>query len=70
MKAVHHNQLDYSGEVPLAGVEPAIPGLEDRCLIHLATEAMLLSEGLYFIVFIFFATMPYYIPIIYLYISF
>lgn len=25
--------------VPLAGFEPAIYGLEDRCLIHLATEA-------------------------------
>ena len=25
--------------VPLTGVEPAILGLEDRCLIHWATEA-------------------------------
>ncbi len=30
--------------VPLAGVEPAISGLEDRRLIHLATEANKLKK--------------------------
>ena len=30
--------------IPLAGVEPAISGLEDRRLIHLATEANKLKK--------------------------